>query len=76
MAAEKAVQHLLCSVGHAGQLDAELVQYIGSILEDPDPESCLEALTEVLAGAVLCFGSKSSEAQAKLVLQLLDDVSC
>jgi hypothetical protein len=76
MAAEKAVQHLLCSVGHSGQLDAELVEYISNILEDPDPESCLEVLTELLAGAVPCFDSKSSEEQTKLVLQLLDDVSC
>jgi hypothetical protein len=76
MAAEKAVQHLLCSVGHAGQLDAELLEYMSSILEDPEPESCLDVLTELLAGAVPCFGSKSSEEQVQLVLQLLDDVSC
>lgn len=76
MAAERAVQVLLGSVGHAGQLDGELLQYISSILEDPDPEGCLEVLTELLAGAVPCFGNKNSEEQTQLVLQLLDDVSC
>jgi hypothetical protein len=76
MAAEKAVQALLGSVGHAGQLDAELMEYISSVLEDPDPEGCLEVLTELLAGAVPCFNSQSSEQQTQLVLQLLDDVSC
>ncbi|WIA29436.1 hypothetical protein OEZ86_011938 [Tetradesmus obliquus] len=74
MAAERAVQVLLGSVGHAGQLDGELLQYISSILEDPDPEGCLEVLTELLAGAVPCFGNKNSEEQTQLVLQLLDDV--
>jgi hypothetical protein len=76
MAAEDAVQLLLGSVGHAGQLDAELMEYMSSILEDPDPESCLEVLIELLAGAVPCFSSRSSEQQTQLVLQLLDDVSC
>eukprot|EP00882_Tetradesmus_deserticola_P031812 GHRQ01035985.1.p1 GENE.GHRQ01035985.1~~GHRQ01035985.1.p1 ORF type:complete len:257 (+),score=90.00 GHRQ01035985.1:364-1134(+) len=74
MAAEKAMQALLESVGHAGQLDAELMEYISSLLEDPDPETCLEVLVELLAGALPCFNSKSSEQQMQLVLQLLDNV--
>jgi hypothetical protein len=75
MAAEQALQALLGSLGHTGQLDAELMEYISSILEDPDPEGYLDVLIELLAGAVPCFNSKSSDQQTQLVLQLLDDVS-
>ncbi|KAF6258960.1 hypothetical protein COO60DRAFT_1638700 [Scenedesmus sp. NREL 46B-D3] len=51
------------------------MEYISSILEDPDPETCLEVLNELLAGALPCFNNKSREQQTQLVLQLLDNVS-
>lgn len=73
--ASAAVQTLLSSVGHQEPLDAEIMDYICSVVEDPDPESTLDVLTSVLAEYVGAFASLGCDQQAQLVLQLLEDVS-
>jgi len=73
-AAAAAVAALLSAVRHNEPLDHEIMEYICSIVEDPDPESSLDVLVGVLSECVEPFAACSSEQQAQLVLQLLDDV--
>jgi hypothetical protein len=73
--ASAAVQTLLSSVGHLQPLDAEIMEYICSVVEDPDPESSLDLLISVLSECVGAFASLCCERQAQLILQLLEDVS-
>lgn len=56
-------------------LDAEIMDYICSVVEDPDPESSLDVLINVLSECVGAFASLCCDRQAQLVLQLLEDVS-
>lgn len=68
-----AVKALLLAVGHTGSLDAEIIDYLCSVIEDPD-EGSFELLLSVLGEYVSSFSSLSSDRQAELVLQLLEDV--
>ena len=51
------------------------MDYICSIIDDPEPESSLDVLISVLGDFVRAFAALDSEQQAQLVLELLDDVS-
>lgn len=73
-AAARALRGLLDTVGHQTALDEELESYISSMLEDPDPETCVDVLVEVLASAVAEFNSLENEEQIVLVLRLLEQV--
>lgn len=76
MAAAVAVAALLRSIGHVDPLEPEILDYICSVLDDPDPDSsAVDVLISVLGECVSTFGALDSEQQAELVLQLLDDVS-
>lgn len=73
-AAEAAIQELLSSLGDASvALDAEVLEYLVAIVEDPDPESSLELISSVLAECVDAFAALDTNRQTQLVL--LDDVS-
>jgi hypothetical protein len=73
MASSAAVEAMLLVVGHTGSLDAEIMEYICSVLDDPD-EGSFELLLSVLGEYVSSFAVLTSDRQAELVLQLLDDV--
>jgi hypothetical protein len=51
------------------------MDYICSVVEDPDPESSLDVLISVLSECVGAFAGLCCDRQAQLVLQLLEDVS-
>lgn len=74
-AAEAAIQKLLSSLGDAAVavIDTEVLAYLVSVVEDPDPESSLELISSVLAECVGAFAALDAEHQTELVLQLLDD---
>lgn len=74
-AACAAVQAVLDSVNHTSALDEEIMQYVCSIIEDPDPETSLDLLVGVLSEFAPGFAAlPSEEDKAQLVLQLLDSV--
>jgi hypothetical protein len=75
-AAEAAIQELLSSLGDAAaaDIDTEVLAYLVSVVEDPDPESSLELISSVLAECVGAFAALDPERQTQLVLQLLDNV--
>lgn len=73
--AADAVNALLASLGHNTELDAEVMDYLVSVAEDPDPESSLDLLISVLTEYLPAFAALDSDNQTQLVLQLLDDVS-
>jgi hypothetical protein len=56
------------------ELDPEITAYICSILEEPDPETSLDILLELLTSSLSVLSRFSHEQQTQAVLKLLHAV--